>query len=153
MLAEVRYPGTLAPTRRYEDKVLLVLTLIIGAVVGLVVVAFILLTENLGSRLYPGGRRGLARLVIPVAGALVTGILLSRYFPNARGSGIPQTKTALFLRDGFISPAHGAGQVQHVRRSRWPAASRWAAKVRRCRCRRGHRFGAGPPAGALAPAA
>src|SRR3984885_5972862 len=40
---------------------------------------------------------------MPVAGALVTGFLLSRYFPNARGSGIPQTKTALFLRDGFIS--------------------------------------------------
>jgi CIC family chloride channel protein len=91
------------PTRRYEDKVLLLLTLIIGAVVGLVVVAFILVTENLGSRLYPGSGAAWRRLVIPVAGALVTGILLSRYFPNARGSGIPQTKTALFVRDGFIA--------------------------------------------------
>jgi hypothetical protein len=46
---------------QHEDKVLLVLTLIIGAVVGLVVVAFILLTERLGSRLYlPGERRGAA---------------------------------------------------------------------------------------------
>jgi CIC family chloride channel protein len=93
----------LPPTRRYEDKVLLLLTLIIGAVVGLVVVAFILVTENLGARLYPGTVAAWRRLVIPVAGALVTGILLSRYFPNARGSGIPQTKTALFVRDGFIS--------------------------------------------------
>ena len=91
------------PTRRYEDKVLLLLTLIIGAVVGLVVVAFILVTENLGARLYPGSVAAWRRLVIPVAGALVTGILLSRYFPNARGSGIPQTKTALFVRDGFIA--------------------------------------------------
>jgi CIC family chloride channel protein len=91
------------PTRRYEDKVLLLLTLIIGAVVGLVVVAFILVTENLGSRLYPGTVAAWRRLVIPVAGSLVTGILLSRYFPNARGSGIPQTKTALFVRDGFIA--------------------------------------------------
>ena len=32
-----------------------------------------------------------------------SGFLLFRYFPNARGSGIPQTKTALFLRDGYIS--------------------------------------------------
>ena len=71
--------------------------------VGLVVVAFILVTENLGSRLYPGSVAAWRRLVVPVAGALVTGILLSRYFPNARGSGIPQTKTALFVRDGFIS--------------------------------------------------
>jgi CIC family chloride channel protein len=31
------------------------------------------------------------------------GILLYRYFPNARGSGVPQTKAALFARDGFIS--------------------------------------------------
>jgi CIC family chloride channel protein len=93
----------LPPTRRYEDKVLLLLTLIIGAVVGLVVVAFILVTENLGARLYPGSVAAWRRLVIPVAGALVTGILLSRYFPNARGSGIPQTKTALFVRDGFIA--------------------------------------------------
>ena len=93
----------MAPTRRYEDKVLLLLTLIIGAVVGLVVVAFILVTENLGARLYPGTVAAWRRLVIPVAGALVTGILLSRYFPNARGSGIPQTKTALFVRDGYIA--------------------------------------------------
>ena len=93
----------MTPTRRYEDKVLLLLTLIIGAVVGLVVVAFILVTENLGARLYPGTVAAWRRLVIPVAGSLLAGILLARYFPNARGSGIPQTKTALFVRDGYIS--------------------------------------------------
>jgi len=93
----------MTPTRRYEDKVLLLLTLIIGAVVGVVVVAFILLTENLGSRMYPAHGAAWRRLAIPVIGALSTGFLLSRYFPNARGSGIPQTKTALFLRDGFIA--------------------------------------------------
>jgi CIC family chloride channel protein len=88
---------------QHEDKVLLVLTLIIGAVVGLVIAGFIYLTENLGSRMYPPGGAAWRRLVIPTAGSLLTGYLLSRYFPNARGSGIPQTKAALFLRDGFIS--------------------------------------------------
>lgn len=88
--------------RAHEDKVLLFLTLIIGAVVGLVVVAFILLTENLGSRMYPAGGAAWRRLVIPVVGSLVTGFLLSKYFPNARGSGIPQTKTALFVQGGVI---------------------------------------------------
>src|SRR5215469_999599 len=87
----------------HEDRILLLLTLIIGAVVGLVVVAFILLTENLGSRLYPVGGAAWLRLLIPVMGSLVAGFFLARYFPNARGSGIPQTKTALFLRVGFIS--------------------------------------------------
>jgi CIC family chloride channel protein len=42
-------------------------------------------------------------VLIPVAGSLAKGFLLYRYFPNARGSGVPQTKAALFARDGFIS--------------------------------------------------
>ena len=86
----------------HEDTVLLVLTLIIGAVVGAVVVAFILLTENLGARMYPAGGAAWRRVLIPVAGSLISGFCLYRYFPNARGSGIPQTKTALFIRDGYI---------------------------------------------------
>jgi chloride channel protein, CIC family len=88
--------------QHHEDKVLLVLTLVIGAIVGLVVVAFILLTETLGARMYPAGGAAWRRLVFPVTGALVSGALLSRYFPNARGSGIPQTKTALFIHGGLI---------------------------------------------------
>jgi chloride channel protein, CIC family len=89
--------------RRNEERVLLILTVVIGAIVGLVVVAFILLTENLGSRLYPSGGAAWRRVLIPIGGALISGFFLARYFPNARGSGIPQTKTALFLRDGYIS--------------------------------------------------
>ncbi len=92
-----------AAPHQHEDKVLLILTLIIGAVVGLVVVAFIILTENLGSKLYPAGGPAWRRVLVPVVGALSTGFLLFRYFPNARGSGIPQTKTALFLNAGYIS--------------------------------------------------
>jgi chloride channel protein, CIC family len=88
---------------QHEDKILLLLTLIIGAVVGLVIAAFIYVTEDLGARMYPAGGAAWRRVLIPTAGALITGYLLSRFFPNARGSGIPQTKAALFLRDGFIS--------------------------------------------------
>jgi chloride channel protein, CIC family len=87
---------------QHEDKLFLVLTLLIGALVGLVVAAFILLTENLGARMYPAGGAAWRRLVIPTLGSLVTGFLLFRYFPAARGSGIPQTKVALFLQDGVI---------------------------------------------------
>ena len=89
--------------QQHEDKVLLLLTLIIGALVGVVVAGFIYVTENLGSRMYPAGGAAWRRLLIPTIGAIVTGYFLSRSFPNARGSGIPQTKAALFLRDGFIS--------------------------------------------------
>ncbi len=89
--------------QRHENTLLLVLTLLIGAVVGLVVVAFIVVTERLGARLYPAEGPAWHRLAIPTAGALLSGLLLSRYFPNARGSGIPQTKTALFLHRGHIT--------------------------------------------------
>jgi len=45
-----------------EDQILLLLTLIIGAVVGFVVVGFILVTENLGSKLYPANGAAWRRL-------------------------------------------------------------------------------------------
>jgi len=86
-----------------EDQVFLLLALVIGAITGLVVVAFILLTERAGMRLYPVGGAPWRRFLFPVVGSLVIGYLLSRYFPNARGSGVPQTKAALYAGGGRIS--------------------------------------------------
>ena len=88
---------------QHEDQVFLLLSLLIGALTGLTVVAFIVLTERLGMRLYPPSGAAWRRVLVPVAGSLAMGFLLYRYFPNARGSGVPQTKTALFARNGFIS--------------------------------------------------
>jgi CIC family chloride channel protein len=79
------------------------LAVVIGALTGAVVVAFILLTERMAMRLYPMGGAPWRRLLFPVVGSLGIGYLLSRYFPNARGSGVPQTKAALFARDGRIT--------------------------------------------------
>ena len=89
--------------RQRESQVYLVLSLVIGALTGLAVVAFILLTERMGMRLYPVGGTPWRRLVFPVVGSLGIGYLLYRFFPNARGSGVPQTKAALFAREGKIS--------------------------------------------------
>src|ERR1043166_8406774 len=86
-----------------EEQVFLILTILIGALAGLAVVAFIVLTERLGMRLYPVGSAAWRRVLVPVSGSLAMGYLLYRYFPNARGSGVPQTKAALFARGGFIS--------------------------------------------------
>src|ERR1017187_9842176 len=86
-----------------EEQIFLLLALLIGALTGLAVVAFIVLTERLGMRLYPVGSAAWRRVLVPVAGSLAMGFLLYRYFPNARGSGVPQTKAALFAGDGFIS--------------------------------------------------
>jgi chloride channel protein, CIC family len=89
--------------RNREDHLTVVLSLLIGVLVGLVVVAFILLTGRLAAHMYPAGGSAWRRVFVPVIGSLVTGFLLFRYFPNARGSGIPQTKYAIFINDGYIS--------------------------------------------------
>jgi CIC family chloride channel protein len=86
-----------------QGQALLVLSILIGALTGLAVVAFIVLTERLGMRLYPVGSAAWRRMLIPVAGSLGMGYLLFRYFPDARGSGVPQTKAALYARDGVIT--------------------------------------------------
>ena len=85
-----------------EDQVFLALALIIGALTGLVVVAFILLTERVGMRFYPPHAARWRRFAFPLGGSIVIGYLLYKYFPNARGSGVPQTKAALYARDGRI---------------------------------------------------
>jgi CIC family chloride channel protein len=89
--------------RKREDRLALLLSLVIGALVGLVTVAFILVTGRLAAQMYPAGGAGWRRILLPTLGSLVTGILLFRYFPDARGSGIPQTRAAIFIHDGRIS--------------------------------------------------
>ena len=63
-------------TREREDQLFLVLTLLIGAIVGLTIVAFIVVTERWGLRLYPANGAPRRRLVTPIAGALLTGYFL-----------------------------------------------------------------------------
>ena len=89
--------------REREEQVFLLLTLVIGVLTGLAVVAFIVVTEHLGMRLYPVGSAAWRRVLIPVLGSLGMGYLLYRHFPDARGSGVPQTKAALFARGGRIT--------------------------------------------------
>src|SRR3954471_11142932 len=98
-----RIVGMVEDLRRREDRLALLLSLVIGALVGLIVVAFILLTGRLASHLYPAGGAGWRRILVPTLGAFVSGILLYRFFPDARGSGIPQTRAAIFIHDGHIS--------------------------------------------------
>lgn len=88
---------------RNENEVFLVLTLLIGATVGLVIVAFIVVTDNLEAALYHEDGPRWRLLVTPVLATLGVGVLLYRFFPDARGSGIPQTKAALYARGGHIS--------------------------------------------------
>lgn len=72
------------------------LAILIGLATSLVIAAFIWTTEMVGARLYTAESPAWMRLIVPAAGALISGLLLYRMFPDARGSGIPQTKATLF---------------------------------------------------------
>src|SRR5579872_3598661 len=65
--------GALDRLRRSEYQLSIVLSLVIGALVGLVVVAFILLTGRLAAHMYPAGGSGWRRVLVPVLGSLATG--------------------------------------------------------------------------------
>src|SRR5205823_179755 len=101
-----RIVGLVEDLRRKEDRLSLALSLFIGALVGLVVVAFILLTGRLAAHMYPAGGLGWRRILVPTLGSLLTGYLLYRYFPLARGSGIPQTRAAVFILEEIMGDLH-----------------------------------------------
>jgi hypothetical protein len=117
-----------ARLREGEDQVFLVLALVIGALTGVTVVAFILLTERLGLKLYPVGGAPWRRLVLPIGGSLGIGYLLYRYFPYARGSGVPQTKAALYARGGRITMRTVAGKFFLHFRNACQRHSAWARR-------------------------
>jgi CIC family chloride channel protein len=95
---------------RNESQLFLVLTLLIGATVGVMVVGFIAITEHLASALRAAGTPAWQRFATPVLASLLVGYLLHRFFPDARGSGVPQTKAALYARQGFIPLRTVAGK-------------------------------------------
>ena len=93
----------IAPGR--EERVFLVLSIFIGVVSGLLVVSFRMAIEwlsvlLLGSSPNPHQPR---LLYIPAAAGLVIAVLTRYVFPNVRGSGINQTKAALYISNGYIS--------------------------------------------------
>jgi CIC family chloride channel protein len=83
---QVPLPERMNTLRQRESQVFMALSMVIGALTGLAVVAFIVLTERMGMRLYPVEGAPWRRLLLPVVGSLGIGYLLYRFFPNARGS-------------------------------------------------------------------
>jgi len=92
----------LAELRQREDQVFLALALVIGALTGLAVVAFIMLTNvwACGSTQW---RCSVAARAVPGRWFTQHRLLAVSLFSNARGSGVPQTKAALFAREGRIT--------------------------------------------------
>ncbi len=87
-----------------EEQLFLLLAVIIGLFSGLSVVLFRIVIDGfrfqlLGSGLNPPATRV---LLAPVVGGLGVAILVMKLFPRVRGSGVNQTKAAVYVYDGFI---------------------------------------------------
>jgi chloride channel protein, CIC family len=88
-----------------EDRLFLLLAVLIGIFSGLAVVCFRVAIEFvnftvLGSSLRPG----IARVLIgPTLAGLFVAMLVLRVFPGARGSGVNRTKAAVYVLNGYIS--------------------------------------------------
>jgi CIC family chloride channel protein len=85
-----------------ENQVYLMLVLAVGVIAGLSAVLFTLCIEFTQQALFGAEPSRLRLVLVPTGVSLLTGFLLAKYFPNARGSGIPQTKVAYHLGQGLI---------------------------------------------------
>ncbi len=102
-VARSRPPATLFDLR--EERLFLVLAIFIGILAGLAVVLFRLAIEwtrleLLGSEVPPSGLR---LILAPTASGLVIALLVIHLFPRVRGSGVNQTKAALYIYNGYIA--------------------------------------------------
>jgi chloride channel protein, CIC family len=93
----------IAPTR--DERLFLILSMFIGIISGLLVVSFRVAIEwikilTLGSSPHPWQLR---LLLAPSLAGLVVAALVVWVFPGARGSGVNQTKAALYIYNGYIS--------------------------------------------------
>jgi CIC family chloride channel protein len=89
-----------------EEQFFLVLAIAIGLLAGFCVVLFRVAIAAariwlLGSSLHPSTTR---LLLVPSLTGLVIALIAVRYFPRVRGSGVNQTKGALYIYDGYIGP-------------------------------------------------
>jgi chloride channel protein, CIC family len=87
-----------------EGNLFLLLAIIIGMFSGMAVVCFRITIEwirlgLLGSSLAPPHWR---ILLAPAGAGLVVAFLVQKYFTAARGSGVNQTKAAVYIFDGYV---------------------------------------------------
>jgi chloride channel protein, CIC family len=87
-----------------ETQRFLLLALFIGIFSGLLVVCFHIAIDwvswtSLGAL---SGRFRFGRLLTPALGAVVATFLVAKIFPRAQGSGINQTKAAIYTSNGYV---------------------------------------------------
>ena len=91
--------------RLREHQLFLILSIVVGVLAGLSAVLFTVAIEQTSYRLFGVAPSRTRLFAIPPLMSLVTGVLLAKFFPDVRGSGVPQTEAAYHLAGGKI-PAH-----------------------------------------------
>jgi CIC family chloride channel protein len=88
-----------------EERLLLLLSIFIGVISGLLVVSFRMAIDWLSVLLLHSSPQPHQPrlLIVPTVAGLVIALLVRYVFPEARGSGINQTKAALYIHNGYIS--------------------------------------------------
>ncbi len=88
-----------------ETQRFLLLALLIGIFSGLLVVLFHISIDALSWSTLGAlaGRFRLVRLLTPALGAILAVLVVRRVFPLAKGSGVNQTKIAIYSSDGYVS--------------------------------------------------
>jgi chloride channel protein, CIC family len=88
-----------------EERVFLLLSIFIGVISGLLVVSFRMAIDWLSVLLLGSSPNPhqLRLVIVPAVAGLVIAVLTRYVFPNVRGSGINQTKAALYIHNGYIS--------------------------------------------------
>ncbi|MGA9568195.1 MAG: chloride channel protein, partial [Candidatus Korobacteraceae bacterium] len=88
--------------RLRENHIFFALTFLIAVLAGLSAVLFTLAIKGTAYLLFGESPSVLRYILVPTLMSLVTGFLLAKYFPEARGSGVPQTEAAYHLKQGDI---------------------------------------------------
>jgi CIC family chloride channel protein len=88
-----------------EERLLLLLSIFIGVISGLLVVSFRMAIDWLSVLLRGSSPQPhqLRIIIAPTLAGLAIAVLVRYVFPEARGSGINQTKAALYIHNGYIS--------------------------------------------------
>jgi CIC family chloride channel protein len=100
--APVKPQPTQQQLRLREHQLFVVLTIVVGVMAGLAAVLFALSIDAASRTLFGGEPSAARRFLVPAIMSLLSGVLLSLVFPDARGSGVPQTKASYHLANGVI---------------------------------------------------
>ena len=97
-----RWRPDVQPLRLRENQLFLVLSVIVGVLAGLAAVLFALAIDRTSHFFFGLDPSPFRLLLVTPLVSLLAGFLLVHVFPDARGSGIPQVKTAFHQHSGVI---------------------------------------------------